>query len=120
MSKTSDIYIGKTKVHVKVADNILSQMKGLSFQRHLKKNDGALLDFGSDTYPGITTITMLFSMDIIWIDSNYRIVHIKRNAKPGRFWRIHMPKQKARYVLEVNSGFSDNNKIKVGQIVKIK
>jgi hypothetical protein len=117
--KLSKVVIGKTNVKAEHADNILKKFKGLSFRRNMPNDSGMLFDFRRDSYPGITTMSMLFPLDIIWIDSKSRVVHIKKNAKPMRFWEIHVPKEKARFVLEVNSGFADKNKIKVGHKVKI-
>lgn len=118
MPKFSKVHIGKTKIHVEIADNILRQMKGLSFRKGIADNTGMLFDFGRDTYPGMTMMSMFFPLDMIWIDSNSRVVHIKKNAKPYAFWKIHVPKERARFVLEVKEGFAERNGIKIGNKVK--
>lgn len=61
---------------------------------------------------------MKFPLDIIWIDKDKRIVDIKINVLPcnGSCAGL-MPQAKAQYVLEVNAGFTEKNRVKVGDRV---
>lgn len=55
------------------------------------------------------------ALDIIWIDSNKKIVSIKKNAKPCALYQCDIidPKVKSLYVLEVNWWATDKYNIKV-------
>ena len=56
---------------------------------------------------------MKFPIDIIWIGEDKKIVDIKTNISPQTFPEIFTSRQPARYVLEVNSGWVDENKIEI-------
>lgn len=62
---------------------------------------------------------MRFSLDIIWIDKNKTITGITKNSQPcqGPCETISCAGE-AKYVLEVNAGFADKNKIKIGDELK--
>ncbi|MCM2339428.1 MAG: DUF192 domain-containing protein [Burkholderiales bacterium] len=92
--------------------------KGLSGRKELKKDEGLLFVFNySDEYP-FWMKDMNFAIDIIWIDEDFRVVYIKENATPESYPETFFPNKKARYVLEVNSLFSEKNNLKVGDFVK--
>jgi len=63
---------------------------------------------------------MKFPIDIIWIDPNYKIVHIEKNLQPCIFFLLcpsYSPHANSKYVLEVNSNFTTKNNITVGDRV---
>jgi uncharacterized membrane protein (UPF0127 family) len=61
---------------------------------------------------------MNFPIDIIWISEDLNIVYIKKDARPELFPESYRPETKAKYVLEVVSGFSEKNNLKVGDRVE--
>jgi uncharacterized membrane protein (UPF0127 family) len=61
-------------------------------------------------------------LDMIWINNDSRIVHIE-HAVPCNSTSECMPytpAEVANYVLEVNAGFVNANKVKIGDEVTIK
>lgn len=108
------IKIGGAKVKAKVRKNFLEKAIGLMFKRKLGKNEGMLFVFEKECFPSFWTFGMLFPIDIIWLDEKMRVVYIEENLKPFRFWKFYKPKRASRYVLEVNSDFVKENKIKTG------
>ena len=62
-----------------------------------------------------------FSLDIIWINEDKRVVDIKTNIPPCRdYWESIGSKQEARYILEVRGGFVNKYQIKIGDEVGFK
>lgn len=67
---------------------------------------------------------MEFAIDIIWIKDG-KIIQIDKNVEapavgtPDNKLKLYSPKSAVDYVLEVNSGYSDLNNIKVGDSVLI-
>ena len=55
-------------------------------------------------------------LDIIFIDSNFKIVDIFSNAQPNTLDLI-TSKEKAMYILELNAGISKNLGLKNGDII---
>ncbi len=111
-------------INVQVASTSLQQEQGLSGRTGLKENEGLLFVFSKpDTYR-FWMKDMLFPIDIIWLDPydgiNFgaRVVYIKKDARPELFPETYGPKDSAQYVLEVVSGFSDKNNLKVGDKVE--
>lgn len=111
------------KVKVEIADTTAERKKGLSGRKSLEEDHGMLFSFeGKELTPGFWMKDMLFPLDIIWIKGD-EIVKIDKNvAIPGKketTFKLYYPPVSVNYVLEVNAGFSDKNKIKVGDTVKI-
>lgn len=120
-SKTTfkKVTIGKVEIEAEVADTLPKQIRGLMFRKSLPEKSGMLFLFNSDDYYGIWMMNMSFPIDIIWINSEHKIVDIVKDAPPcGIICQTYHPKEKARYVLEVNAGFTDKYTIKVGDSVK--
>jgi uncharacterized protein len=64
---------------------------------------------------------MKFPIDIIWINSNGKVVHIEENLEPCPLVLIcpsYAPNMDSQYVLETVSGFSQRNNISLGTDVK--
>jgi hypothetical protein len=62
---------------------------------------------------------MNFPLDIIWISSGYRIVHIEKNLSPETYPTVYYPNAPSKYVLEISGGLADENDIKIGDLIKI-
>ena len=62
---------------------------------------------------------MLFSIDILWIDSNFKIVHIENGVSPESYPKIFTPNTKSLYVLEISAGQVNILNMKVGDFIKI-
>jgi uncharacterized membrane protein (UPF0127 family) len=63
---------------------------------------------------------MNFSIDMIWIGEDRKIVYIKKDAKPEDYLKSFGPPEDnpAKYVLEVVSGFSDTHDLQEGDEVE--
>jgi uncharacterized membrane protein (UPF0127 family) len=60
---------------------------------------------------------MKFPIDILWLDSGKRVVHIEKNLQPCNPFLpcpSFSPDTKAQYVLETVVGLSDRKGIKIG------
>jgi uncharacterized protein len=111
---------------VKIAGKILKvglaltqkeQEQGLSGRNNLGEDEGMLFIFDHiDKYP-FWMKDMKFPLDIIWISDDYHVVYIKENALPESYPESFSPSLDSKYVLEVNTGFSQKNNLKVGDEV---
>ena len=112
--KTKKIKLDKKTINVLIADSFFKQMLGLMHRTSLGKEQGMLFIFGIPSKYGIWMLNMKFSIDIIWIDNNFKITDFLENVKPCKSLfscKTFYPKTSSKYVLEVNSGFIKNNKI---------
>jgi uncharacterized membrane protein (UPF0127 family) len=67
---------------------------------------------------------MKFDLDMIWLDENFKIVHIEKNALASSYDKNNPSLSKifsnnesgnlAKYVLEINSGLTNKMNLKIG------
>ncbi len=102
--------------NLKIADTSEERQIGLMQHDVLKKDNGMFFIFNNEDRHSIWMKNMKFPIDIIWIDSNYNVVDVKRNAEPCiDSCEIYSPKNDAMYVLEVNT----NSNINIGDRIEI-
>ena len=119
-SSHKKIIIGNRVMRAENAESVMEKQKGLSGRNFMRKNNGMLFTFSQSDYYSFWMKDMKFPIDIIWIDENLRIINIEKNITPDTFPKKFIPQLPAKYVLEVNGGWSDKNEIKEGINIKVK
>ena len=82
---------------VKTANDFFARLKGLMFSRDLPDCDGLLIT----SCNSIHTFFMNYSLDIIFLDRNLKVIKILRNFKP---WKMSWIYFRASQVLEMKAG----------------
>lgn len=95
-----------------------TQAQGLSGLINLAENSGMLFVFEKPGKYFFWMKGMNFPIDIIWLAEDMKVVYIKKNAQPEAFLETFGPEVDTKYVLEVVSGFSDKNNLKVGDMAE--
>lgn len=115
--KTAEIKIAGKTFSAEVADNALTRSRGLM---HRAAASPMIFIFPSETQEGFWMKNVNFPLDIIWIDSDKKIIGWDR-MEPclSGECKIYSPPAKIKYALEVEAGFAEKNKIKVGAAVNI-
>lgn len=115
------IYSNGNKIHVNVeiAETHDEKAKGLMFRESLCDNCGMLFVFGDLDYRSFWMKNTLIPLDIIFVDDNFLIVDIKYEV-PCTTEICDTYSNKAKYVLEVNGGFTKENNINVGDKIVLK
>jgi uncharacterized membrane protein (UPF0127 family) len=80
-----------------VADTFFSRLKGLLGKKGLSPGEGLLIRPARD----IHTIGMKFSIDLIVLDDDLRILEFRENMSP---WRFYFGNGEAKQVLELPAG----------------
>jgi len=81
-------------------DTFLCQLRGLTFRRHLKSDEGLLLvqERDSRLEAAIHMLGVWFDLAAVWINAEKQIVDVRL----VRSWRpVYVPKHPASYVLEL-------------------
>ena len=118
--KFAEVNFGKVKVKAEIADNPIKRAKGLMFRKNLEENKGMLFNFNNEDYHTFWMMNTSIPLDIIWVNENKEIVDIVEDAQPCFInCTSHKPDEKAKYVVEVNSNFTKNYGINVGDKVSI-
>lgn len=109
------VRLGNVTINAEVAEEESDMELGLGKRDSISDDGGMLFAFGVPDFWGIWMKDMKFPIDIIWLDENLKVVHIEKDVKPETYPEVFSPSEKAMYVLETNSGFSEKNKITVGE-----
>ena len=105
------------KIYGKIANTPEKIIKGLMFRKHkLKKNEGLLFDMGTNKIHSFWMKNTYIPLDVIFLNSKLRVVGFVKNTTPHSLESVSINK-KSFYVLEVNGGFIEKNKIKVNDYV---
>jgi len=94
---------GKT-FKVEIADNDIERAKGLSGREFLAQGHGILFIFPQPGVYGFWMKDMNFSIDIVWLDEDLKVVGIEQNVGPETFPQTFYPPVHIKYVVEVNAG----------------
>lgn len=104
------------KVDIEIANSDYEIQTGLMYRSSMKKNQGMLFVFSDETPRSFYMKNTQFPLDIIFINSNHKIVSFQENAKP--FNEASLPSRyPAKYVLELNAGMVNEWAIKVGDSI---
>ncbi len=113
--------IGSQSVTIEIAQTPEQKEKGLSGRDSLAANAGMLFVFSEPRQQPFWMKDMKFDLDFIWIKDN-QVVEITPNvpAKPGASdseLPVYRPQMPVDSMLEVNAGWAEAHKIKVGDRV---
>jgi uncharacterized protein len=99
---------------LEIADDLTEQMTGLMNRRYLCPDCGMLFIFEEEDEQNFWMKNTFVPLDIIFIDNEGEIVNIAKNTKVNQTEETYPSIARARYVLEVNAGWSDKQKLKQG------
>jgi len=86
---------------VSIADTPWELTQGLGGLAELAENTGMFFDTGYEQIIQVTTVPMLFPIDIAFFSESLAVTEVHRNVEPGF---IVTPTVPARYFIEINAG----------------
>lgn len=102
---------------IEIADDEYQTQTGLMYRKSMLDNQGMLFIFENEQPRSFYMKNTEFSIDIIYINSDKKIVSIQKNAKP--YDPTSLPSEgAAQYVLEVNAGLSNTWELEKGDVVE--
>ncbi len=119
------IMVDDIPLEVQIADTDPRRIRGLMFQDQLPYDQGMIFVFNEPGLYSLWMLNMQFSLDMIWFDQDGKVVHIEKDIPPCKTvveisaCQSIIPSDEAVYVLEVTSGFIDQNNITEDSILKI-
>lgn len=118
---TTQVRIGSGVYSLWLADNDITRVQGLSDVEKLHLNGGLLMAFDTNGTHGIWMKDMNFPIDIIWLNSEKKVVYIVMNAPPENpSSTVYVPRDPARYVLELPAGSVKAAGIRTGDVATFK
>lgn len=111
--------IQKVKINIEIADTDYERQLGLMKRVSMEEKQGMLFIFPTEIMQSFWMRNTLIPLDMIFINSNKKIVTIHKNTKvlSDQSYPSTAP---AKYVLEVNAGFTDKYKLIVGDVIEWK
>ncbi|MEK7603144.1 MAG: DUF192 domain-containing protein [Patescibacteria group bacterium] len=102
------------KLKTEKAKTVADQQKGLGGRECIAPDQAMLFELGVSGKNCFWMKNMRFSIDIIWLDSENRVVHLEQNVNPNTFPKTFCPKSDAVKVLEIQAGQAKNLNIELG------
>ena len=117
-SKVTHIRIFFPDGNTIIADLVKSEedrARGLMFRKTLNEDQGMLFVFESEGLYSFWMKNMNFSIDILWLDGQKRIVHLEREVPPCKKEPCpsYQPALPAKYVLELKARSIEKRKLKL-------
>ena len=118
--KEQTLTINEVVLKLEIANTRQEKEDGLSDRRDLAEDRAMLFVYNKEGRYGIWMKNMRISIDVIWFDSNLRVVDLVEGLTPETFPDIFAPREPAKYILETNAGFIKDVNIHFGDIAVIK
>ncbi|HVE80984.1 MAG TPA: DUF192 domain-containing protein [Candidatus Dormibacteraeota bacterium] len=118
------IYMNSSRIHtlpltsVEIADTEKERNRGLMGRNELCRSCGMLFVYNNEAVRTFWMKDTPISLDIIFIDGSGKVVRVAKNVQPNSEVSISSGKP-VQYVLEVNTGMSDEYGLRVGQKIDI-
>jgi uncharacterized membrane protein (UPF0127 family) len=113
--KNNYVIINNYTVNVELALTNEERQKGLMGRENLNDDEGMLFVFEEEKEHDFWMKNMIISLDMIWIDSDGKVVHIEKQVPPcEENCIIYSSSIPAKYVLELNSGSAKRLSIENG------
>jgi len=108
---------------LEIADDEATRIQGLSKRPFLPEDTAMLFIYQDKDYLAFWMKDTLFPLDILFLDSNRRIVDIQTmQPKPGvpdQELRLYQSSAPAMYAIEMNSGLAEKLGFTVGMVVEL-
>ena len=102
------------RVEVMVEDE--DRQMGLMFRPSLPEDRGLLFVFEAADFHRIWMKNCRFPIDILWLDEDYKVVHLAEGVPPCKAepCPVYSPMRRAAYVVELNAGQARREKVVPG------
>lgn len=120
------VSINGKEFNIEIAQTNTEREKGLMNRDNLDADNGMFFIFKKADIQTFWMKNTLIPLDIIWINSstplglNKIVDMITLDPDTPDFTPQYTPKEKAKYVLELNAGTANENNFRIGDEVKIK
>jgi hypothetical protein len=111
------LVVGNSIVAVEVVGRLGDLRKGLAGRACISPGQGMLFEFPRSGDYRFVTSGMRFPVDIVWLDTGYRVVSVQSHASPSSR-RVFRSERSAQYVLELDAGHAAESGLAIGSAIK--
>jgi hypothetical protein len=116
----TDVHIGGVTIHAEIARTVEERAQGLGGLDSLPPDAGMLFVESDDNIPAFWMHGMRLPLDFIWISRDLRVVDVTENVEVNEHTTTVAdisPAVSVLYVLEVNAGFIERERVQEGDAV---
>lgn len=106
----------KVKINIEIADDNLQRQLGLMFRKEMNEFNGMLFIFDVEEPQSFWMHNTFIPLDMMFVDANNKIVTIQ-HAVQTLSDQSYASTKPAKYVVEVNLGFTEKYDIKEGDYI---
>jgi len=106
---------GGEVIYAELAVTDQERQQGLMFREGINPDQGMLFVFEREGIHSFWMKNMKFSIDIIWLDRDKRIVHIEKKVPPclSEECPSYSPPVFSKYVLEIKEGYAEEYELEL-------
>ena len=93
------------------ADSFWSRFRGLMLRRTFEDGEALVFELPGPRKFGVHTFFVFFSIDLVYLDVDEKVVELKRDLSP---WRAYSPEEEAGYLVELPAGKIEGAGVSVG------
>lgn len=112
-TKERQVIIGGAFANVQIAETMPALIKGLSYLDSLDADSGLVLIFPPKIKPCLWMKNTWIALSVAFFDQNKKIVKVIDRMEPNSE-TIYCADQPAKFAVEMNSGWFDDNDVSVG------
>lgn len=105
---------------LEVVDTQELRAKGLSGRDGLPEDTAMMFVFPETGVHCFWMKDMLFPIDIVWLDSDAKVVDVRKNIEPESYPESFCPVSSAQFVLEFPTGVVAEAEIRIGTVIELR
>lgn len=115
------VFPNERVVVAEIADTPYRMRYGYMFRKKVGVGEGMIFVYPAPGFPGIWMKNTLVPLDLLWLDAEFRVVHIERAVPPCREdpCPSYGSLRKASYVLEVQGGSIGTDQLALGDRLSV-
>jgi uncharacterized membrane protein (UPF0127 family) len=113
VQNTSAVQLASKTYNLEIANTDTAREKGLGDRSSMPANHGMLFSYRRAGQQCFWMKNMRFSLDMIWLDSAYKVVKVMPNITPQTYPTGYCAV--AQYVIELNAGQAAQANLRLGQ-----
>ena len=112
--------IGGQKFTLQIADTPAKQQLGLGQRDQLGARDGMVFVYNQPSTDLCYWMRdMHFSLDIMWLDSQRKLIYLVPDLSPATYPQAYCPSTPAQYVVEINAGLAKTLNVGLGSQIDL-
>ncbi len=121
-ARRAEVVFPKGRVVIaEIADTPEKMQRGYMFREQVGEEDGMIFVYPSTSFHAMWMKNTLVPLDMVWMDADFRVVHIERSVPPCRKdpCPAYGSLRRASYVLEVRGGSIAPDQLALGDRIAV-